>query len=230
MEDHMSDTTDEPDVVVDDEPDEPDVDTEPDVEPDPVDDKPKPKDPKAPKPGDDDFVPPTKAEWVRTQAALKKANEDGKRHRLRNKELEDQGRANESEHEKALREAREEGEKRFRTPLVKTATRAALIEGGALAFLQEEKDPESQAAKEKGESRLNRLLKLVDTEALDIDDDGSVAGLDAAVDDLRRDYPEFFQAPAKRLRPRPTAAGREPAPEKPKSAAQRHADRALGKG
>jgi hypothetical protein len=221
---------DEPDIEVDDEPD-PDPADEPDDEPEP-DDKPKPKAPAKktePAPGDDDYTAPSKAEWARTQAALKKANDDAKRHRLRNKELEDQGRASETEHEKSLREAREEGERKYRAPLVRTAARGALIEAGALAFLGDEKDPESQAAKEKGESRLNRLLKLVDTEALDIDDDGSVAGLDAAVDDLRRDYPELFAAPARKPKPRPTGAGRQPAPDKPKSTAEQHAARLLGR-
>jgi hypothetical protein len=160
---------------------------------------------------------------------LKKANDDAKRHRLRNKELEEQGRANESDHEKALREAREEGEKRYRQPLVRTAARSALVEAGALAFLQDEMEPESQAARDKGESRLSRLLKLVDTESLDVDEDGSVSGLDAAIDDLRRDYPELFATPARKPKVRPTGAPRPAAPEKPKSTAEQHAARLLGR-
>jgi hypothetical protein len=222
--------TDEPDidVEVDDEPDtEPDVelDTEPDETP-----KPKPPTKKDdPKPGDADYEPPSKSEWARTQAALKKANDDAKRHRLRNKELEDKARGDESDHEKALREAREEGEKRYRQPLVRTAARSALVEAGALAFLQDEKEPESQAAREKGESRLTRLLKLVDTEGLDVDEDGAVSGLEAAIDDLRRDYPELFAAPSRKPKVRPTGAPRQPAVEKPKSTADIHAARLLGR-
>jgi hypothetical protein len=222
--------TDEPDidVEVDEEPDV-EVDAGPDTEPD---EAPKPKPPAKkddPKPGDDDYAPPSKTEWARTQAALKKANEDAKRHRLRNKELEDKARGDETEHEKALREAREEGEKRYRQPLVRTAARSALVEAGALAFLQDEKEPESDAAREKGESRLSRLLKLVDTENLDVDEDGSVSGLDAAIDDLRRDYPELFSAPARKPKVRPTGAPRQAAPEKPKSTAEQHAARLLGR-
>lgn len=222
--------TDEPDidVEVDEEPDT-ELDVEVDEEPD---ETPKPKPPAKkgdPKPGDDDYTPPSKAEWARTQAALKKANDDGKRHRLRNKELEEQGRTNESDHEKALREAREEGEKRYRQPLVRTAARSALVEAGALAFLQDEKEPESQAARDKGESRLSRLLKLVDTEGLDVDEDGSVSGLEAAIDDLRRDYPELFAASARKPKVRPTGAPRPAAPEKPKSTAEQHAARLLGR-
>src|SRR3954469_1673436 len=108
-----AETDEEPDVEVpDEEVEEPDAEEEPES-----DETPKPKPPAKktePKPGDDDYEPPSKAEWARTQAAWKKANDDAKRHRLRNKELEDQGRASETEHEKALREAREEGEKRYR--------------------------------------------------------------------------------------------------------------------
>lgn len=224
-----AETDDEPDIEVpDDEPEpEPDTDDEPEPEETP---KPKPPAKKTePKPGDDDYKPPSRDEWARTQAALKKANDDAKRHRLRNKELEDKARGDETEHEKALREAREEGERRYRAPLVQTAARAALVEAGALAFLQDEKDPDSSAAREKGESRLKRLLKLVDTDTLDVDDDGSVSGLESAVDDLRRDYPELFSAPARRPKARPTGAPRPPAVEKPKSTAEIHAQRILGR-
>ncbi|MFI6854492.1 hypothetical protein [Streptomyces sp. NPDC050416] len=226
-----AETDDEPDTEVpDEEPEaEPGTDDRPEGEPD---EEPKPKPPakKAePKPGDDDYKPPSKDEWARTQAALKKANDDAKRHRLRNKELEEKARGDETEHEKALREAREEGERRFRAPLVRTAARSALIEAGALAFLQDEKDPESAGAREKGESRIKRLLKLVDTDSLDVDDDGSVSGLDAAIDELRRDYPELFAAQARKVKPRPTGAPRQPAPEKPKSTAELHAARLLGR-
>jgi hypothetical protein len=215
---------DEPDIEVPDE-EEPEAEPEGDDEPEP-EETPKPKPPakKA-----DDFTPPSETEWRKVQAALKKANDEGKKHRLRARELEDAARTGETEHEKALREAREEGEKRYRAPLVKTAARSALVEAGALAFLQDEKDPESQAAREKGESRLTRLLKLVDTEALDIDEDGSVAGLESAVDDLRRDYPELFAAPARKPKVRPTGAPRQPAVEKPKSTAEIHASRLLGR-
>lgn len=221
-----AETDDEPDIEVPDE--------EPEAEPDEVEpeETPKPKAPakKAePKPGDDDYEPPSKAEWARTQAALKKANVDSKRNRERARELEEQGRASETEHEKALREAREEGEKRYRAPLVRTAARSALVEAGALAFLQDEKEPDSTAAREKGESRLARLLKLVDTDVLDIDEDGSVSGLESAVDDLRRDYPELFAAPSRKPKVRPTGAPRQAAPEKPKSVAEQHAAKILGR-
>lgn len=209
---------------------EPELAAEEEPEAEPEEEAPKPKAPaKKPEAKKDDYVAPTRDEWARTQAALKKANDDAKRHRLRNKELEDKARGDETEHEKALREAREDGEKRFRAPLVRTAARSALVEAGALAFLSEEKEPESRESRDRADSRLARLMKLIDTDALEIDDDGGVSGLDAAVDELRADYPELFAAPPKKVRPRPTGPQRPAAPEKPKSAAEQHALRALGR-
>ncbi|MDX3230623.1 phage scaffolding protein [Streptomyces sp. ME19-01-6] len=172
---------------------------------------PKPKPPAAKKDDSDDWAPPSRDEWARTQAALKKANDDGKRHRLRNKELEEKARAGETEHEKALREAREEGAKPFRTRLVKAAARVALSEAGV-------------------SGATDRVLRLVDMEALSVDDDGDIVGLDAEVERVKSEYPEFFQAPARpKAKTRPTAADRKPAEEKPKSSAEQHAMRVLGR-
>lgn len=175
------------------------------------DEAPKPKPPAAKKDDEDEWKPPSRDEWARTQAALKKANDDGKRHRLRNKELEEKARAGETEHEKALREAREEGEKRFRAPLVKAAARVALSDAGV-------------------SGPTDRVLRLVDMEALSVDDDGDVVGLDAEVERVKQEYPEFFQAAVKpKPKARPTAADRKPAEEKPKSSAEQHAMRVLGR-
>ncbi|MEU1787107.1 hypothetical protein ABZ553_14780 [Streptomyces sparsogenes] len=172
---------------------------------------PKPKPPAAKATDEDDWKPPTRDEWARTQAALKKANEDAKRNRFKAKELEQQARTGETEHEKALREAREEGEKRFRTPLVKAAARVALAEAGV-------------------NGGTDRVLRLVDMDALSVDEDGDVVGLDAEVDRIRGEYPEFFQAPTKQKpKARPTAADRKPAQEKPRSSAEQHAMRVLGR-
>jgi hypothetical protein len=173
--------------------------------------KPKPPTDKKPEAKDDDpFTPPSEAEWRKVQAALKKANDDGKRHRLRNKELEEAARAGETEHEKALREAREQGESRYRAPLVKAAARAALSEAGV-------------------NGSADRVLRLVDLDALSVDDDGDVIGIDGEVTRLKEEYPEFFQMAKSKPKARPTAADRQPAEEKPKSSAERHAMKILGR-
>lgn len=175
------------------------------------DEAPKPKPPAAKKDDGGEWTPPSRDEWARTQAALKKANEDAKRNRFKAKELEQQARAGETEHEKALREAREDGEKRFRTPLVKAAARVALSEAGVAG-------------------PTDRVLRLVDMDALSVDDDGDIVGLDAEVARVKDEYPEFFQGPAKpKPKARPTAADRKPAEEKPKSSAEQHAMRVLGR-
>jgi hypothetical protein len=228
-----AETDDEPDVDVevddapDDEPDDTDADDGPDDE-----GKPKPKPPAKKteaKPGDDDYVPPSKTEWAKAQAALKKANDDAKRHRLRNKELEEKARGDETDHEKQLREAREEGEKRYREPLVRTAVRGALVEAGALGFLDEEKDPKSEDAQQKAASRMQRLMKLVDFDSLDVDEDGGVSGLEAAVAELTRDLPDLFAVPVRKPKARPTGAPRPAAVDKPRSTAEIHAARILGR-
>jgi hypothetical protein len=183
--------------------------------------KPKPPADKKPDEQSDPFTPPSEAEWRKTQAALKKANEDGKRHRLRNKELEEAARSNETDHEKALREAREQGEAKFRSPLVRIAARAAFAEAGAFAAVEGDD--------EKREARFKRMLKLLDLDSVSVDDDGEVIGLAAEVNTLRQEYPEFFQSAKPKPKPRPTAADRQPAEEKPRSSAERHAMKVLGR-
>jgi DNA polymerase III gamma/tau subunit len=201
-----AETDDEPDIEV-------EVDDTPDDEPEPVD-EPEPEETPKPKPPakddkPDDFKPPSKDEWARTQAALKKANDDAKRHRLRNKELEEKARGDETEHEKALREAREEGEKRYREPMKRSGMKAALIEAGFASP--------------------DRLMKLVDWEALSVDDEGALLGVESEVDRMRSDYPEFVQQEKPKPKARPTGAPRPAAAEKPKSTAEIHANRILGR-
>jgi hypothetical protein len=194
-------------VEVDDAPDtEPVDEAEPEIEPD-VEDAPKPKPPV--KKTDAEYKAPSKDEWARTQAALKKANDDAKRHRLRNKELEDKVRGDETEHEKALREAREEGERRFREPMKKSGVRAALAEAGFTAP--------------------DRLMKLIDWDAITVDDEGDLIGAEAEVDRVKADYPELLPQEKPKAKVRPTGAPRAAAVEKPKSTAEQHANRILGR-
>ncbi|MGW3821808.1 phage scaffolding protein [Streptomyces sp. NPDC005071] len=176
------------------------------------DEAPKPKPPAKPEaPAAEVFTPPSEAEWRKTQAALKKANEDAKRNRFRAKELEEASRTNETEHEKALREAREEGETRYRAPLVKAAARVALSDAGV-------------------SGPKDRVLRLLEMDGLSVDEDGDIVGLESEIDRIKAEYPEFFQAPAKpKPKVRPTAADRKPAEEKPKSSAEQHAMRVLGR-
>jgi hypothetical protein len=194
------------------------VEVDPDTDPaeDPAADPNNPETDPAPKPKPpvkktepEPWKPPTEAEWRKAQAALKKANDDGKRHRLRNKELEDAAREGETEHEKQLREAREEGEKRFREPMKKSGVRAALAEAGFASP--------------------DRLMKLIDWDAVSVDDEGDLIGVEAEVERVKGEYPEFLpQAPSK-PKARPTGAPKPAVVEKPKSTAEIHANRILGR-
>ncbi|MEU6233859.1 phage scaffolding protein [Kitasatospora sp. NPDC047058] len=172
-----------------------------------ADDKPKPK-PPAPKA--DPVLEKLQAEHARTVAALKKANDEAKRSRLALKELEAKGRANEGDHERAIREATEAVENQWKPRIINQAARAALAEAGVAG----------------GPAR---VLKLLDTDALTVDDDGDVIGLDSEIDRLRTDYPELFARPEPaKPKARPTAAPKPPAPDKPKSSWEQHAARLRG--
>lgn len=196
------------DVEVDDDAEDADLDESPeDDEPEP-EEKPKPT---PPKPATNPDLEKLQAEHARTVAALKKANEEAKRNRLALKEHETRARANEGEQERAVREAAEAAEKKWAPRIVNSAARAALAEAGVAG------SPD-------------RLLKLLDMDALSVDDEGDVIGLDSEVDRLRADYPEFFtKAEPARPKARPTAAPKSAAPAKPKNSWEQHAARILGR-
>jgi hypothetical protein len=214
---------DDVDIEVDDDP-EPDPDPAPEGDDDPEpDERPKPKAPAKP---DDpeptgDYVPPSREEWERVRRTLAKRKQEKLEVQRTLNELRDKYRDQETETEKAVREAEEKAEARYKPIAVRKAVRAALVEAGATAA--------TEGDKEKTEARIARLMKLVDVGDLSIDDDGEVLGVDEQIDGLRADYPELFEPAGKpRAKAKPTAAPRPAAPEKPKSAAEQHALRALG--
>lgn len=124
--------------------------------------------------GDSKYTPPTEAEWKAQQDKLKKANGQAAAHR---KEADELKRKGETDSEAAVRTAREEAsaeaEKAWKPRLVKSAARAALAEAGLVG-------------------KPDRLLKLIDADAIEFDDEGDVTGLDAQIRDLKKDYPEMF--------------------------------------
>jgi hypothetical protein len=214
-----AETDDEPDTEVPDE--EPEATDEPEPE---EDDKPKPKPPAGKKEdpeSDEEYVPPSREEWERVRRTLAKRKQEKLDVQRQLNELRDKHRDQETETEKAIREAAEKAEARYKPIVVKKAARAALIQAGATAAVEGDK--------EKSEARLTRLLKLIDVSDLSIEDDGEVLGLDEQVESLRADYPELFDAQVRKTKVRPTGAPRQPAPEKPKSTAELHAARLLGR-
>ncbi|NEB70305.1 hypothetical protein G3I39_25090 [Streptomyces fulvissimus] len=218
MADH-DDTDIEVDDTVEDEPNA--VDAEVD---DLVEDAPKPK-PPAKRDGpasaeDDEYVPPSREEWERVRRTLAKRKEEKLAVQRDLNSLRDKYREQETETEKAVREAEERAEARYKPIAVKKAVRASLIQAGAIASVEGDK--------EKTEARLTRLMKFVDIGELSIDDDGEVLGVEEQIDALRADYPELFDTAPKKRAVRPSIAPKPPADEKPKSAAERHAAKVLG--
>ncbi len=90
-------------------------------------------------------------------------------------------RANEDESEKAQREAAEKATKeiegRYKPIVVRTSARAALVGAGVT------------------DDKVARLIKLMDLDDIEIDDDGEVSGVTEQVAALQEDYPELFAKP-----------------------------------
>ncbi len=120
------------------------------------------------------WTPPTEAEWKAQQDKLKKANAQAAAHRKAADEL---ARKGETESEAKAREAREEAaaaaEKTWKPRYVGQAAKAALATAGLVG------SPD-------------RLLRLIDTDAVTIDEDGELSGLDEQIRALKKDYPELF--------------------------------------
>lgn len=218
-------TADDLDVEVDDAPEAEDEETPGSEEPEAAD-PPKPQPPSRKATDEDglgeEYKPPSKEEWERVRRTLAKRKQEKLDVQRTLNELRDKYKEQETETEKAVREAEEKAEARYKPIAVRKAVRAALVEAGATAS--------TEGDKEKTEARIARLMKLIDIGDLSVDDDGEVLGVDEQIDGLRADYPELFEAAARpKVKVRPTGAPRPAAPDKPKSAAERHALKALGK-
>jgi len=120
---------------------------------------------------DDSWTPPSREEWEAHQAKLKKANAEAKKHRLAAKQT---GAKAETDVEKAVEAAKTEVESRYKPLIVRTAAKAALAEAGLIG-------------------KPDRLIKLLDMDELDIDDEGDVDGLEDQIKALKADYPDLFQ-------------------------------------
>lgn len=143
---------------------------------------------------DADWKPPTKEEVRALQAKLKKANGDAAHHRGEAAKLRQQS---ESDAEKQVREAVEkaqgEAEGKWKPMYVRQAARAALAQAGLIG-------------------KPDRLLKLLDVDEIEVDEDGTLTGLDAQVRDLKAEYRDLF---AKRGSSRVDGAGSDDDDRKP---------------
>ncbi|MFJ1764037.1 phage scaffolding protein [Amycolatopsis sp. NPDC088138] len=120
-----------------------------------------------------EWKPPTKQEWEAREAELSRVNAESAKRRVELKELKQK---NESDAEKASREAEETAAARYKPTAVRAGARAALLEAEAKT------------------ERVTALAGLLDMSKLDIDDKGEITGLDAEVKRVRAEYPEFFKS------------------------------------
>lgn len=123
---------------------------------------------------DADWKPPTKEEVRALQAKLKKANGDAAHHRGEAAKLRQQS---ESDAEKQVREAVEQAETaaegKWKPMYVRQAARAALANAGLIG-------------------KPDRLLKLLDVDEIEVDEDGGLTGLDGQIRDLKAEYRDLF--------------------------------------
>ncbi|MFI9454469.1 phage scaffolding protein [Amycolatopsis sp. NPDC052450] len=136
----------------------------------------------APEPAPAEWTPPTKAEYEAKMAELARVNAESAGRRVKLKELEQK---NETDAEKAKREALEAATALYKPTAIKASAKSALLEADAKT------------------ERVAALAGLLDVSKLDIDDKGEITGLDAEVKRVKAEYPEFFKAEGEGERPRP---------------------------
>jgi hypothetical protein len=151
-------------------------------------------------------------------AKLTAANGEAASYRHKIKDFE---KAAESDGERTVRESKEAGYteavEKFEPLLVKAAALPALSEAGAT-------------------TGFDSLIRLFEKDKIVVNDDGSVDGVEAEVKRLKKEFPGMFPGGEPAKPTRKTAYGsRADGGDKskggvaPKSAAQRHADRVLGR-
>lgn len=132
------------------------------------------------------YVAPSKDEWDRTTAALKKANNQARKlrqdkraalaHPSDNTSAGATGSA--AENAAAVAAARAEGtsasDAKWKPKVIANAAKAALVAAGLTG------SPD-------------RMIRMLDHEDLDVGDDGAVDGLDEQIAELKTEYPDLFK-------------------------------------
>ncbi|PKV95917.1 hypothetical protein ATK30_6850 [Amycolatopsis echigonensis] len=121
--------------------------------------------------GGDSWTPPTREEWDKHQADLRKANAEAAN---RKRQLAEQAKQNETDAEKTSREAAEAARSGFLPFLVKAEAKAAFLAEGADA------------------GKVAKLTRLLDMAKIEMDGD-ELTGLDEQVAELKADFPELFK-------------------------------------
>jgi hypothetical protein len=154
----------------------------------------------------EEWTPPTKEEVQKLQNALKKANANNKRWREKALSKKSEETSDDDAEDKIAAKAAELAKPR----IIKSEAKSALIEAGG--------------------TNLKGLIRLLDTDQLEVDDDGDVEGLEDEIDRLKEDYPEMFkseeEAPKPRKRfPKADAGARGGKPDSTKSATEIQVER-----
>lgn len=164
---------------------------------------------------EDDYEAPDAATWSKTTEALTKANNEAKKWRLRaqgkdekwavpgwSKAQEDtdddegddakaktttRRRQPKVDVDQVRREAEEAALAKAKPGLVRGAARDALRTAGLIV-------PEKNA-----DGAFSRAIRLLDMDEIEVDEDGSVSGVEDQVKAVKRDYPELFKAKGARV-------------------------------
>jgi hypothetical protein len=112
----------------------------------------------------------------------------------------------------------------------RTAAHAHVIRHAATSALREA-GFEFPADKDARSAKLRRALKLMDTDDVEVDDDGEVIGLDDAIDELKSEFPELFGkgAPRRQVKRPGNVNGNGKPGERKKSVTERQAEALFGK-
>jgi hypothetical protein len=175
---------------------------------------------------EDDWKPPSRDEFERMQKALTETNAEAKRYRLRVRELrrdartaertaDKSGAADDEVAARAKQDAADEAERKYKPIAVKSAARAALLAAGL---------------NDGSDGVMRKLLRLVDMEDVDLDEDGEVVGLDDQIDDIKDTFPKLFEKaeieqPQKPGRPkvaRINGANKQGGAPEPKTTGEKH--------
>lgn len=147
-----------------------------------------------------EWTPPGKRDWDNLHLALKKARQDARAAKRQAKAETDPDAPKPEDIERA---AIEKADAKYKPVLVRQAARAAFAEAGLLA------------PKGKTDAALSRVMRLLDHDDLDVDENGDISGLDDQISEIKAEFPELF---VRKGGQRVDGADRTSAPEKKSSA------------
>ncbi|WP_433242540.1 hypothetical protein [Actinomadura nitritigenes] len=176
---------------------------------------------------DDDYTPPSREEWEKTQAKLKRVNSESARRRkwldehgidprtgkARKDDADDEHGDDGPAPKKAAAKKKADGKDDdgqddsgggFTEEQVSARVKRAVDRATARTELRY-KLPLARSAAEAALARANfngrsldRVMKLIDLDEIDIDSDGEVIGLEEQVDQIKEDFPEWFSTRRRR--------------------------------